>query len=186
MNYDLKIDAQMIAVLISGFISIILIFTNIIQFMKNLKYKSLEKEIISLESQLRHFYYPFQLYRMKCDKLYSILLKDKPKGFRTLEYISNKKDIDRNDQIIIEEILLINKEVGELILNKGYYVEDKNLQKQLFPSIQVHISVLELVYKQKLDKKYSDIQKFVFPVKIDQIISEDIDRIREEIKLMKK
>ena len=173
----------------------------------NLEEKRIEEKRKDVSKKLDEFYAPFQLYINKSYELNKIFKKGKPQDFRALTYLLDPNQeypgfgriiLTDNDKVIFNEILEIGKKIEELSIAKAGLVDDPRLAYKYIPSaeytdikfegdngllalLSAHLLVIRHAYEGRIIGQVDDYKNYVFPLEINNILKENINRLNEEL-----
>ena len=150
---------------------------------KEINLKNINEKKIQLEEQkLQEFYYPFYILLKKDHSLFKLFAKEEKKNnnFSTLIWLLQGYEFSDNDKEILSEIINVNNSLNNLILSKGGYVENKNLQSQL-SQLSTHFTIINLAYNGLIKNDTNKYKNIVFPDSITSSIESEIKNIESNI-----
>jgi len=163
--------------IIVGLLSVILAFTMNIITLNN---KKREDKIESIKKKIDEFYSPFDQYRKKSLKLYKIFKKNREESFRTLPALLWGKDLDNNDQQLIEEIISIDQKLETMIFEKSGFVDDEDF-RELLAKASTHFYIIREAYHGRLKEETDRFMNYVFPHELDKQVSKQITKLKNEL-----
>ena len=149
-----------------------------------LKSKCKEEERNDINKKLSEFYGPFTQLRNKSQMLYRLFVKGKEEHYKTLSALLNGTKYDENDQNLLKQIILINKQLEDLIISKSGYVEDLEL-RNLLGKAATHFNVMDLAYNKQIKGEAERFEEYLFPRELDQKIEDEIKKLHNRLKQLK-
>lgn len=178
-----KVISSNMGVILSSLVAIISVIWSIQSSRTDYKRRIKEKEHEKYTKELEEFYYPF-LYLLGLNtSLYSCFaLKEKAEdaNFRTLIVLINQYTFSDTDQRILDEIILNNRKINKLILEKGLYVEKQEVRDKLI-QLSTHYTIIDLAYEKKITDHRDEYDEMVFPRDIHTCISTEISNIEDKL-----
>lgn len=132
--------------------------------------------------RLEEFYYPILLLLKKSTQLHQVLMKLKKideKG--CLIHLLQGKTLEGNSLYIFNEILVLDKQINDLILKYSKYISNKDLQMDL-TNLSTHYSILFLANEGKLVEDVDILSEFVYPKDIVESIEKEIKIVEQKAK----
>jgi len=133
-------DVQIVTAMISAAVAATIGIMTWLNGRANLREQRISERRRSIVKKLNEFYGPLISYLNITKSLHTILIRGKPKGFRTLiclvepeyEYDDGQNKVKArltdSDRTIIGEIVEIEKKIESLIVEKGGLVDDRRLR----------------------------------------------------------
>lgn len=146
--------------------------------------KTKEEERTEINKKLSEFYGPFTQLSHKSLMIYRLFTKDKKRHYQTLSELLNGTQFSGNDKVLLEQIILINKQLEELIINKSGYVEDFEL-RQLLAKAATHFNVMKLAFDGTIKGEKDRFEEYLYPRELSDKINEDIDKLNRRLKELK-
>lgn len=173
----------------------------------NFEEKRVEEKRKVISKRLDEFYAPLQQYLNISKELNKIFKKDKPKGFRVLTYLldpnqeyqsAGKVVLTENDKVIFNEILEVGKKIEELIISKASLADDPRLSYKYVPSgkhtdvqfegdngllaiLGAHLLIIRHAYQGHIIGQVEAYRNYVYPLEINEVIKENIDRLNSNL-----
>lgn len=145
-----------------------------------LKRQQHEDERKEIYQKLNSFYGPFQQHLEKSRELYGLFTVSKEPEFRTLIALLEGKKFEKNDKILVEEILKIIGELENLILSQSGLIDDEEL-RLLFAKAGAHFRILQLAYKGDLSGDVERFKDYVYPRELNQKIEKRIQALQARL-----
>lgn len=146
--------------------------------------KTKEEERAEINKKLSEFYGPFTQLSHKNLMLYRLFTSDKKPHYQTLSELLNGTKFNGNDKVLLEQIMLINKQLEDLIINKSGYVENPNLRK-LLAKAATHFNVMKLAFDGAINGEKDRFIEYLYPRELSDKINEDIDKLNQRLKELK-
>ncbi|MGU8343219.1 hypothetical protein ACV3KS_06195 [Clostridium perfringens] len=146
-----------------------------------LKSKLRDDELKEINSKLNEFYGPFIQLKEKSKILYGLFTKGKEDEFRTLVALLKGEKFSGNDEKLLNEIVEIDKELENLIVNKGGYIENDYL-RELFAKASAHFNIMQQAYNKVLIGEVERFKEYIYPRELDNEIKNEVNRLNSRIK----
>ena len=172
--------------------------------------KKIEEKRKETYKKLNEFYGPFQQYLNESQELYRIFAATKPRGFRTLTYLLDRRQVYEGgktveltpaDDVLLTNIFKIGEKLLDLITSKAGLVDDPILRNNYQPLMAIspltdvkglekngllaifatHLMIINLAYKGQLSGDPGPYKNYVFPRDLPEIIDRNIDRLTAEL-----
>ncbi len=148
-----------------------------------------QKERENIQKKLNFFFGPLKELGTESKLLYDhFALKEKTeakdnkeKNFRTLRHLSQGKDFNAQDRVILEQIIEITNKQRKLIEKEGQLIENSQLSL-LLGKLGSHVRLLSLASDHKLDGMDVVLEDIVFPKELDGAIESEIRRLQDQHK----
>lgn len=173
----------------------------------NLDYERVKERRDIEQSKLDEFYLPLKNYLQRSKHAYQTLTQNKPKDFRTLDFLlnreilfdGNKIDWNENDDVILKRIFSIGIEIENLIINQGSSIQDVEFREVYVPSpgfedkeypegislfefALEHFSYIRDVYYGNIEND-ARFNKFKYPRELNTRVLAKIEETKEKIRI---
>lgn len=149
--------------------------------------KTIKKENADkLQLDLEAFYYPFLLLSKKTTQLYGAFSQVSSEDCDScLLFLLNGNKFEGNALIIFKEIMANNEKLNNLIISFSSTVSNMTLRNDL-SKLSTHYTLLELAYKNKISGNQDVFKDYMFPSKVIENMEAEINKIQEQIRILKK
>lgn len=163
-----------------------------------------------LSTSLQELLLPLSSRLMSMQAVFRVFTANKPKGFRTLEYLlapntytvenSGPITLSDSDRKLLDEIVRLGGEIEALLLAKGSLVDDPVLQQNyvpdpnktdvspevlkgmgLFALAITHLHLFRLAWQGALSGDPTAYKAFVYPRELNTKVYEAIQKARQEL-----
>jgi|GEM_PF-4870333 hypothetical protein len=121
----------------------------------------------------------------KNKQLYDVFKGQRKDEFRTLLYLLNGEEFDKNDKAILEEIMLIDRKINDLILNNKDLVKDDALKTDL-ANASAHFTIIDLAYQKKIEGECDRFVGFVYPRTLQEKLELEVKTLQEKLEILEK
>lgn len=163
-----------------------------------------------LNAALQELLFPLYSRLMAMQAVFKLFAADKPKGFRTLEYLLSPETysvegisgikLSESDKRLLDEVVGLGKEIEELILAKGSLANEPVLQQEYLPDPQVtdisagplkgmglfslavaHLRLFRLAWEHAITGDPGQYKNFVYPRELNTKVFEAIQTRQREL-----
>ena len=161
------------------------IFFGYLLNIKTLRKSQIEEERKEIYNKLNEFYGPVQQLIKKNFMLYELFKVGKDKNFRTLTALLEGKKFEGNDKQLLEQIILVDKELEKLIISKSGLVDDAKL-REILAKATTHFNVISLAYNGNLRDEPMRFSNYVYPKELESKIEEQITTLKKRLEEINK
>jgi hypothetical protein len=136
--------------------------------------------------QLNEFYGPYVELQEVAQHISDLFRKNRGKEFRTLIALLEGQTFDATEQVLLKEILELNKKRYELIMTKGGLVESAELQG-LLQEAGAHFRIIQLAYEGSsggpgLKGEVSRFEKYTYPNELNPLLKKKLEDLQQELR----
>lgn len=129
--------------------------------------------------RLNDFYSPLQLLRRTSAELHIIFKNGKK--FRTLPELINGTKFDKNDKVILEEIIRIGDECKQIIIRNSGLIDNKELRDIHLPRLLTHYILIKKAFDSELTSQIERFEGYEFPNEIDKILDDKVNMLYDQL-----
>ncbi len=157
------------------------------QAKQNIKALNAKKDLEArqlIQRKLDEFYGPLIHQRMKSTKLYDKLsakYRGQDEKFSILTYLLEEYQFEKNDKVLLEQIIQLGVESEKLIQEKSGLIDDSQLRLEILPRVTVHFLLLHLAYNGNLKGNSDEFKDLTYPNELIAKLEERKARLERDL-----